>query len=114
MKSFKAFKGLSDDCASLDDILWMNKTTVGLPAHEINSGVLQRWDLIGIKLIDLVVDSSIIVDLCEVVPLVIASAISFSLLLLQSGFSQYFRKRVTKVDGSHLAALGWADLHFMS
>ena len=114
MKTFKAFKSLSDNCTLLDDILRMDKSTIGLPAHEINSGVLQRWDLLGIKLIDLVVDSSVIVDLCEVVPLVIASAISFSLLLLQSGFSQYFRKRVTKVDSSHLAALGWADLHFVS
>lgn len=114
MKTFKAFKSLSDNCTLLDDILRMDKSTIGLSAHEVNSGVLQRWDLIGIELIDLVVDSSVIVDLCEVVPLVIASEISFSLLLLQSGFSKYFRKRVTKVDGPHLAALGWADLHFVS
>ena len=28
--------------------------------------------------------------------------------------ADYLCKRVAKVDGSHLAALGWADLHFVS
>ena len=70
MKTFKAFKSLSDNCTLLDDILRMDKSTIGLPAHEINSGVLQRRNLISIKLIDLVVDASVIVDLCEVVSLV--------------------------------------------
>ena len=74
MKSFKAFKGLSDDCASLDDILWMNKTTVGLSTYKVDSGVLQGRDFVSIELVYLVMDSSVFVDLCEVVSLVITPA----------------------------------------
>ena len=35
MKTFKAFKSLSDNCTLLDDILRMDKSTIGLPTRSI-------------------------------------------------------------------------------